>query len=149
MSHNVQTSLVVTGQQGLPPFRAVSNSGLDAFAVGSDGYVYLYNVDVATVSPTYSFLVLGAGGKVEYTSMFSTGGPAPGTSVSFDDSSTIGFTQSGITYSAYIIDGSLTASMLNTGVSGGATAGYVLSNTGDGNFAWVPAGAGGSTGTSG
>jgi len=36
MSHNVQTSLVVTGQQGLPPFRAISNSGLDAFAVGSD-----------------------------------------------------------------------------------------------------------------
>ena len=85
MSHNVQTSLVVTGQQGLPPFRAVSNSGLDAFAVGADGYVYLYNVDVATVSPTYSFLVLGAGGKVEYTSMFSTGGPSPGTSLDVVD----------------------------------------------------------------
>jgi hypothetical protein len=85
MSHNVQTSLVVTGQQGLPPFRAVSNSGLDAFAVGGDGYVYIYNVDVATVSPTYSFLVLGAGGKVEYTSMFSTGGPAPGTSLDVVD----------------------------------------------------------------
>ena len=85
MSNNVQTSLVVTGQQGLPPFRAVSNSGLDAFAVGADGYVYLYNVDVATVSPTYSFLVLGAGGKVEYTSMFSTGGPSPGTSLDVVD----------------------------------------------------------------
>ena len=72
-----------------------------------------------------------------------------GGSVSFSDSLTIGFTQSGITYSAYIIDGSLTASSLNTGLSGGATAGYVLSNTGDGNFAWVPAGAGGSSGTSG
>ena len=75
MSHNVQTSLVVTGQQGLPPFRAISNNGLDAFAIGSDGYVYVYNVDVASASPTYSFLVLGAGGKIEYTSMFSTSTP--------------------------------------------------------------------------
>jgi hypothetical protein len=85
MSHNVQTSLVVTGQQGLPPFRAVSNSGLDAFAVGGDGYVYIYNVDVAPTSPTYSFLVLGNDGKVQYTSMFSTGGPNPGTSLDVVD----------------------------------------------------------------
>ena len=60
-----------------------------------------------------------------------------GVSVSFDDSSTIGFTQSGVTYSAYVIDGSLTASSLNNGSNGGATAGYLLSNTEDGNFAWV------------
>jgi hypothetical protein len=75
MSHNIQTSLVVKGRQDLPPFRAISNNGVDAFAVGSDGYVYVYNVDVASASPTYSFLVLGAGGKIEYTSMFSTSTP--------------------------------------------------------------------------
>jgi hypothetical protein len=65
-----------------------------------------------------------------------------GGTVSFADSSTIGFTQSGVTYSAYVLPNSLTASSLNTGSSGGATAGYILSNTGDGNFAWIPAGAG-------
>jgi hypothetical protein len=71
-----------------------------------------------------------------------------GGSASFSNSTTIGFTQSGPTYSFFVNNGSLTASQLNTGSNGGATAGYILSNTGDGNFAWVPAGAGGSTGTS-
>jgi hypothetical protein len=87
MSHNIQTSLVVKGRQDLPPFRAISNNGVDAFAVGSDGYVYVYNVDVASASPTYSFLVLGAGGKIEYTSMFSTSTPG-GSSLDVVDYST-------------------------------------------------------------
>ncbi len=65
---------------------------------------------------------------------FNTGGG----SVSFSDTTTIGFTQSGITYSAFVLPGSLTTSLINTGTNGGATSGYVLSNTGDGNFAWVP-----------
>ena len=76
---------------------------------------------------------------------FNSGG---GGTVSFGTSSTIGFTQSGVTYSAYILDGSLTASVLNTGTSGGATAGYFLSNTADGNFVWLPS-VSGSSGTSG
>jgi hypothetical protein len=73
------------------------------------------------------------------------------TSVSFGTSSTISFTQSGPTYSFYINEGSLTASLLNTGTSGGATAGYFLSVDGDGNFVWQPtiAGVSGSSGTSG
>ena len=71
-----------------------------------------------------------------------------GGTVSFGTSSTIGFTQSGVTYSAYVIPGSLTASSLNTGSNGGATAGYILSNSGDGVFSWIPT-ASGSSGTSG
>ena len=66
MSHNIQTSLVVTGQQGLPPFRALDNNGTDAFAVGADGYVYIYNIEQAPYSPTFSYLVLGTSGKIQY-----------------------------------------------------------------------------------
>lgn len=62
-----------------------------------------------------------------------------------NDSNTISFTQSGLSSSAFINLGSLTASLLNTGSNGGATAGYVLSNTEDGNFAWVAPGAGSTT----
>jgi hypothetical protein len=58
-------------------------------------------------------------------------------SLQLDNSDTISFTQSGLTSSAFINLGSLTASLLNTGTNGGATAGYILSNTQDGNFAWV------------
>ena len=59
-----------------------------------------------------------------------------GASVSFGTSSTIGWTQSGPTYSFYIEQGSITASLLNTGSNGGATSGYYLSVDGDGNFSW-------------
>ena len=76
MSHNIQTSLVVTGQQGLPPFRAISNNGVDAFAIGADGYVYIYNIDQASPSPTYSYLVLGASGKIEFTDVVGATGAA-------------------------------------------------------------------------
>lgn len=62
-----------------------------------------------------------------------------------NDSNTISFTQSGLSSSAFINLGSLTASLLNTGSNGGATAGYVLSNTEDGNFAWVAPSAGSTT----
>ena len=62
-----------------------------------------------------------------------------------NNSDTISFTQSGLSSSAFINLGSLTASHLNTGISGGATAGYVLSNTEDGNFAWVAPSAGSTT----
>ena len=62
-----------------------------------------------------------------------------------NNSDTISFTQSGLSSSAFINLGSLTASYLNTGTNGGATAGYVLSNTQDGNFAWVAPGAGSTT----
>lgn len=54
----------------------------------------------------------------------------------FGDTDTIGFTSSGNTYSAFIQSDSITASLLST-VDGGATAGYLLSNDGEGNFKWV------------
>jgi hypothetical protein len=72
-----------------------------------------------------------------------TGGT--GSVFQLNNSDTISFTQSGLSSSAFINLGSLTASYLNTGISGGATAGYVLSNTEDGNFAWVAPSAGSTT----
>lgn len=54
----------------------------------------------------------------------------------FTDSDTISFTQSGETYSASIKSDSLSVSNLKT-VDGGATAGYLLSNDGNGFFKWV------------
>jgi len=56
--------------------------------------------------------------------------------VKFDDSDTISFTQSGETYSAFINTDSITVSNLKT-VDGSATASYLLSNDGLGNFKWV------------
>jgi len=59
----------------------------------------------------------------------------------FANTATIQFTQSntifGPSASAQVIDGSLTASKLNTGLNGGATAGYLLSNDGSGDFQWI------------
>jgi hypothetical protein len=131
MAQNIFSSLIVTGQQGLPPFRAVSSSGLDAFAIGYDGYVYLYNVDVATVSPTYSFLVLGAGGKVEYTSMFSTGGPG-GSSLDVVDYGT------GTTFSNVqniIFRGGL----VSTPTGGGTASGVLTTGPSPTVTVWIPA----------
>ncbi len=64
-----------------------------------------------------------------------------GLTTSYNDSSTIQFTQSntifGPSVSAYVKDGSLTASKLDTGLNGGATAGYLLSVDNVGDFMWV------------
>jgi hypothetical protein len=64
-----------------------------------------------------------------------------GMTTSYNNSDTIQFTQSntifGLSVSAEIIDGSLTASKLNTDDNGGATAGYILSVDSDGYFQWV------------
>ena len=57
--------------------------------------------------------------------------------VNFEDSDTIAFTQSGDTYSAFIKPDSITVSSLKTEQGFGATAGYILSNDGLGNFQWV------------
>jgi hypothetical protein len=135
---------------GLVKFQ-VGNTPID----GSNGLGFTFNSTSFQASPT----------KLAYVQSTSTGGPravafkyigqylssftASGV-VSFNNSNTISFAYSGASYSFSIIPGSLTASMLNTGSNGGATAGYVLSNTGDGNFAWIPAGSGtGTSGTSG
>lgn len=55
---------------------------------------------------------------------------------SYLTSSTIGFYVNGATLSADILPNSITASLLST-TAGGATAGYVLSNDGLGNFTWI------------
>lgn len=63
-----------------------------------------------------------------------------GSTFSFNDSSTIDFTQVntiyGLSASAEVKDGSLTASKLDTGSNGGATAGYFLSVDSYGDFIW-------------
>jgi hypothetical protein len=64
-------------------------------------------------------------------------GTASGTA-SYVNSTTIDFTITGSTVSAQVITGSLTASHLNTGLNGGATAGHFLSVDVDGNFQWIP-----------
>lgn len=65
-----------------------------------------------------------------------------GLTTSYNDSSTIQFTQSntllGLSFSADVKNDSLTASKLNTGTNGGATAGYLLSVDSLGNFQWNP-----------
>jgi hypothetical protein len=73
-----------------------------------------------------------------------------GGSFSFATSSTINFSQNGPTYSFYIQPNSITASLLNTGSNGGATAGYALSVDSSGNFVWISSVSGtGTSGTSG
>jgi hypothetical protein len=64
-----------------------------------------------------------------------------GLTPSFYNSSTIDFTTQntiyGLSVSAIVKDGSLTASKLDTGSNGGATAGYLLSVDSVGNFNWI------------
>jgi hypothetical protein len=119
---------------------------------GEVGWVFNYDMGMLFVSNDYSagsnLYIRGFRyiGETLADATFGGGG-----TVSFADSSTIGFTQSGVTYSAYVIPGSLTASSLDTGSNGGATAGYFLSNSGDGVFSWVSSvsGSNGTSGTSG
>ena len=84
-------------------------------------------------------LVMSGGTFSNYGALIFTSlnGTTSGT-MSYINSSTIAFTFSGSTVSASVITGSLTASHLNTGLNGGATAGYFLSTDIDGNFQWIP-----------
>lgn len=63
-----------------------------------------------------------------------------GSTSSYNDSSTIDFTTQntiyGLSVSAIVKDGSLTASKLDSGSNGGATAGYFLSVDSSGTFVW-------------
>ena len=63
-----------------------------------------------------------------------------GLTTSFYNTDTIQFTQSntiyGLSVSAIVKDSSLTASKLDTGLNGGATAGYFLSVDSTGDFSW-------------
>lgn len=81
-------------------------------------------------------LVINSGGLTGFGDIIFTGG----LTTSFVDSDTIEFDvisdQYGMTVSAGVINGSLTASKLDTGGQG-ATAGYLLSVESDGTFKWV------------
>jgi len=125
---------------------------------------YIEPQDYIVVPPYYQYWVYGdleiVGELVNYGhvvitngSMIMSGGTfsnygqlilvssVSGATTSYNDSDTIDFiyqnTILGPSVSAVIKTGSLTASSLNTGSSGGATAGYILSVSSDGTFQWV------------
>jgi hypothetical protein len=99
------------------------------------GHVVIANGNLVMAGGTFSNI---GGGQLALVNLSSSGT----SSITLNDTDTIDFqTQNlitGLSASAFIKTSSLTASLLNTGNSGGATAGYVLSNTSDGNFKWVP-----------
>lgn len=98
------------------------------------GQVVIANGGIVLSGGTYSdygqtsFITLGAGASPSQ----------------YNNGPNIGFTVQntifGPSISAYVIDGSLTASQLNTGSNGGPTAGYILSVDPSGLFAWVSQG---------
>lgn len=87
-------------------------------------------------------VILGASGSFQNYGLISyVNFSGAGSTTSYNDSTTIQFTQSntifGLSVSAVVIDGSLTASKLDTGMNGGPTAGYFLSVDYNGDFAWT------------
>ena len=67
MSQRILTSLLITGEQGIPPFKVSNNNTLEAFIIDQSGYVFIYHVNKAPVSATYSYLVLDSSGRIDYT----------------------------------------------------------------------------------
>lgn len=131
---------------------------------------YIESTDYIVVPPYYQYWVYGdltidgyllnygqviiANGSLINSGTFSNFGSlsfvnlTTGSTTSYNNSDTIQFTQSntiyGLSVSAVVATGSLTASHLNTGSNGGATAGYVLSVDNSGLFSWrtLPTGGG-------
>lgn len=87
-------------------------------------------------------VIMGVSGSFQNYGQIAFVNFGSGMTTSYNDSSTIQFTQSntisGLSVSAIVKDGSLTASKLSTGTNGGATAGYYLSVDNTGDFAWKP-----------
>ena len=85
-------------------------------------------------------LILGPSGSFQNYGQLSFINFNAGLTTSFYDTNTIQFTQSntiyGLSVSAIVKDGSLTASKLDTGLNGGPTAGYFLSVDFNGEFKW-------------
>lgn len=84
-------------------------------------------------------ILVGSGTFSNYGSLTLVG---IGEDTNYQNSDTIEFNVTndpiyGVTVSAQVVQGSLTASHLNTGSNGGATAGYILSTDSDGNFKWL------------
>lgn len=98
------------------------------------GHVIIANGNLVLTGGTFSTL---GGGQLALINFPVSGTPSmllnDSVTIDFDTSSTI----NGLSASANIKHDSLTASLLDTGTSGGATAGYILSNQGDGKFKWV------------
>lgn len=97
------------------------------------GHVIIANGNLVL---TGTFSNLG-GGQIAFVN-FNSGGTS---SIALNDSTTIDFLStnliSGLSASAVIKHDSITASLLDTSNNGGATAGYILSNSGDGKFKWI------------
>lgn len=104
--------------------------------INNYGHVIIANGNLLLTGGTFSNL---GSGQLAIVNLSVAGT----SSVQLNDTETIDFISSntinGLSASAVIKPNSLTASLLNTGISGGATAGYVLSNNGDGTFKWVDA----------
>jgi hypothetical protein len=85
-------------------------------------------------------VIMGASGSFQNYGALSFINFNAGLTTSFYDTTTIQFTQSntifGLSVSAIVKDGSLTASKLDTGSNGGPTAGYFLSVDTNGDFQW-------------
>ncbi len=106
------------------------------------------NLEIVGELVNYGNVIISNGSMIMSGGTFSNYGQlilvssVSGATTSYNDSETIDFsyqtTVQGPSVSAVVKHGSLTASHVNTGTSGGATAGYVLSNTSDGNFKWIP-----------
>ena len=107
------------------------------------------DLTIAGELENYGQVIIANGGLVLSGGTFSgmTGSLAfvswnTGITYSYATSSTISFTVDsspfGVTVSANILPDSITTSLLST-TGGGATAGYVLSNDGVGNFTWIEA----------
>lgn len=98
------------------------------------------DLTVAGTLVNYGDVVIANGGLVISGGTFSNSGSISFVTIDsgrvYVTSSTIGFNEQGLTVSASILPNSLTSSHLNT-VNGGATAGYLLSSNGLGNFTWL------------
>lgn len=85
-------------------------------------------------------MIMGASGSFQNFGQLIFVNLNTGVTTSFYDTNTIQFTQSntifGLSVSAIVKDNSLTASKLDTGLNGGATAGYFLSVDNNGDFKW-------------
>jgi hypothetical protein len=92
MPNNIDASLFITGDIGTSSL-VVRNNNLDAFAIDSNNYVYMYKIDIATPAPTYSFLIINPdNNRIEYTHVLGATGQSgtSGTSGTSGSSGTSG-----------------------------------------------------------
>lgn len=107
------------------------------------------NLEVAGQMINYGQIIIANGGLILSGGTISNMAGAQmvmlslssGSTSSYNDSDTIQFsyqtTISGPSVSAIVKDGSLTSSKIDTGLNGGATAGYLLSVDAAGDFSWI------------